>query len=139
MSLTALQWRFIAARLLCSTDKEAAELIGIRHNTPSNWKLEYPEFAEQYEAAFKDGVHVAQEYSRKLLGKAVQRHDEALDANRRDKADHATRLTAAKNLLQIHGLLKNQQVHSGDPDNPVRVEISADDLHEATKRAKGKA
>ena len=52
MTLSADQSKFIAARLLAATDKEAAEAIGINADTIVRWKRASPDFAVEYEKAF---------------------------------------------------------------------------------------
>jgi hypothetical protein len=126
--LTADQWRFIAARLLAKTDKEAAEQVGINPQTASNWKQESAEFKTAYEDAFADAVSVAKGYTRALLGKASERLSEALDATKTvevqlkstvewDKRKHfeeitvpdwKARLDAAKLILQAQGVLQDR-------------------------------
>jgi hypothetical protein len=77
MGLSADQWRFIAARLVANSDKEAAESVGMSVGNMYNWKLD-PEFKAEYTAAFTDGVHVAMELSRQNLGKAANALAEGL-------------------------------------------------------------
>ncbi len=134
MSLTTSQWRFIAARLLTSTDKEAAEQIKISPVTVAGWKQESPEFSAEYLASFTDGVNVAKSYTRKLLGKAAQRLGEALDALDPDSGAPAWkyRLQAAEVLLKAHGLLRDKvdielrvrqiaEANGIDPDEAVKA------------------
>lgn len=111
--LTTLQLRFLAARLLSATDIEAAAQVKCAAQTVWNWKQECPEFLAEYQAVFADGVDLAKTYSRRLLGKAAQRLDEALDATKVVSVgmrqvvepDHRIRIDAAKLLFQAHGLL----------------------------------
>lgn len=108
MGLTAIQWQFIAARLLAGTDKEAAEQVGIHQTRVSDWKAEQTEFAAEYEAAFSDGVHVAKSYTRKLLGKAAKVLDDALDAKFGRAPDQKARLKAVELIFKTHGLLREK-------------------------------
>ena len=108
MGLTAIQWQFIAARLLAATDKEAAEQVGIHPTRIADWKAEQPEFAQEYEAAFTDGVHVAKSYTRKLLGKAAKVLDDALEAKFGRVPDQKARLKAVELLFKTHGMLRER-------------------------------
>ena len=139
MTLSAEQWTFIACRLLAKTDTEAAQSVGIHPATVYGWKREDPEFLQQYEAAFTDGVEVAKGYTRKLLGKAAQRLNEGLDATKvvalevvgeydengkrvyeeRAVSDHKSRLEAVKLLFQTHSLLVTKAEITGKDGGPI--------------------
>ncbi len=110
MGLTAQQWQFIAARLLTSTDYEAAEQLGIDKNTPSRWKRDSEEFAQEYEASFRDGVDVAKKYTRKQLGKAADVLRQQLEAKDKREPDNFARLKAVEILFKSHGILADKHV-----------------------------
>lgn len=135
MGLTGNQWQFIARRLVSSTDKEAAEVVGLRPQTVSEWKRDCPEFVREYEAAFTDGVHVAQEITRQHLGRAAMVLAEGLDARQGRKPDYASRLASAKAVLQSHGLLRDRVEHTSNPDAPVRIVVEYTDSERETHSA----
>jgi hypothetical protein len=68
-TLTVDQIRFIVARQDCSSDAEAARVIGINKGTVSRW-------GDPVQRAVVlmalDGVHIAQELLRRALNEAVQ-------------------------------------------------------------------
>lgn len=137
MALTGLQWKFISARLLARTDDEAASKVGVHPSTVTAWKREETEFLAEYTAAFRDGVRVAQEYSRKLLGTATQRLQEALDATipgetGKPLPDHRVRIEAARTLYRAHGLQLTRQEHSGPGGGPIQHQDATPDLAEYT-------
>ena len=127
MGLTASQWQFIARRLVSGTDVEAAEAIGVRRQTISEWK-QIPEFLAEYEAAFKDGVHVALEITRQNLGKAAMVLTDGLEANKSDRADYQTRINSAKTIFQAHGLCKQTSELKADVNisGGLRIDIGGD-------------
>lgn len=137
MGLNPNMTRFLSERLDCNSDKEAAERIGVRPQSVSQWKIDFPEFRDMYEQLSSDGVKIATEMLRQKLGKAAEVVIETLKANNGRKPDYTNRLAAAKLLMQSQGMLKERRVHEGDPDNPIEVRVTADDLHEGVKRAKG--
>jgi len=109
MGLSTEQWKFIAARLTCNTDGEAAKLAGVHAKTPSNWKASNPEFAAALETAAQDGVHVAQEIMRQHLGEAAAELVTHLKANKTDDADYGTRQTAITTMFKTHGVLVDRR------------------------------
>lgn len=109
MGLSAKQWQFLAARQMSETDKEAAEQVHIRPPTVAHWKAKSAEFTAQYEVSFRDGVRLARDYTRQMLGKAAQRLDEALDAAADEGAiDHRSRLKAIEIAFKTHRLLTDR-------------------------------
>lgn len=129
MALSAEQWKFIAARLVSSTDKAAASIAGVADATVSRWKSEQPDFAAEYEAAFTDGIHVAQEYTRKLLGQAAVTLGESLTAERpgpqgSSVPDQQARLKAVELLFRTHNLLSEKR----DVNLSGGLSVSADEL-----------
>jgi hypothetical protein len=125
MTLTAQQWRFLALRLVSKTDTEAARELGIAENTPANWKGNDPEFAREYEACFRDGVHVAQEIARRNLGRAADTLCSALGATTTSgQPNWRARLEAARLLLQTHGLLRDRQELSGPGGGPIQHKMN---------------
>lgn len=127
MGLTAQQWRFIAARLTSSSDKEAAEQVGVRPQQVYEWKYESPEFRQAYEAAFADGVHVAMEMCRQALGEAAATLREGLTAmDARGRPDWSARMAAVKLLFQSHGLLREKREITGADGGAIQVRQALD-------------
>lgn len=69
--LTTDQLRFVVARQEYSTDKEAAEAIGVRPNTVSQWKYAGAPIDEAVRLMAADGLITAQVIRRKALAKAM--------------------------------------------------------------------
>lgn len=71
LRLTVDQLRFIIARLDCSTDKEAAESIGISPDTVSYWKRVGIPIDEAIKLLAMDGLVLAQEIIRRSVPEAA--------------------------------------------------------------------
>lgn len=124
MGVTVEQTRFLSERLKTNTDKVAAERAGVKVETVYQWKTDKPDFKRLYDGLAEDGVKLCMEILRQGLGRAGEVITEGMDAkDHRNKPDHDVRINAAKVAMQAHGLLKNQQVHSGDPDHPVETVV----------------
>lgn len=136
MALSLLQLTFLAKRLLCKTDDEAAALVGIRPEAAYRWKTGDPEFRERYDALGTDGIELAKAILRQQLGEAANVLAEGMRANRRDRADHAVRVGAAKIILGSHGVVSERREVSGPGGGAIPVQLTADDLREAAKRAR---
>jgi DNA-binding XRE family transcriptional regulator len=152
MSLSGEQHKFIAARLLAKTDDEAAKEVGVSATTVYRWKREDEEFLRAYEASFTDGIEVAKNYTRKLLGKMARNYDEMLDAtkpialkvlmqNQDGKVeatgeqeiikvpDWKTRAVASEAVGKIHGLFVHKTELSGPNGRPIETrQVPAADL-----------
>lgn len=137
MALAVNQLRFLARRLIAKTDEEAADRVGVAGRTVRDWKQTDPEFKARYEALGDDGIELARDILRHHLGEAAVVLAEGMQATDRGKPDHQTRITAAKAMLAGLGVLTEKRQISGDPDNPVVI-VTADQLHEASKRARSK-
>ena len=128
MGLSVEQWKFIAARLTCKTDVEAAKIVGVHRNTPANWKAEDKEFAAALETAAQDGVHVAQEIMRQHLGEAAAELVTHLKANKTDDADYGTRQTAITTMFKTHGVLVDRRdITSGGKTLRILIDDGDDD------------
>lgn len=141
--LSAQQLLFLANRLVSKTDKDAAIATGVHPTRVADWKTEDPEFAAEYEAAFSDGIKLAQNITRQHLGIAATRLAEGLDATKTigvrvegehtDKGapvyqdvtvpDHTARLKAVELMFKAHGLLLDRTEHSIDLSNMTDEEL----------------
>lgn len=137
MALSVSQLRFLAKRLLAKTDETAAKEAEVSLRAVSYWKERDPEFLARYGALGEDGVELARDILRHHLGDAAMVLAEGMAATERGKPDHATRIQAAKTMLAGLGVLSEKRTLAGDPDNPLVV-VTADQLHEASKRARSK-
>ena len=90
-TLTTEQLRYVVARQQVSTDKEAAQMIGIRRpQTVSEWG---EPVKRAVELMALDGVHVAREILRRSLPKAMAVKSAGLESNNeRVRQDVATEI-----------------------------------------------
>jgi hypothetical protein len=112
--LSPTQLYFIAASLLHpNDDKAAAEASNVDIATVDVWKLD-PEFMTALDQAYGDNIEFAKSQAKNLIGKAVTRLDELLDAAKKGKfgaePDHVARAKAIELVMRANGLLndKNQ-------------------------------
>jgi hypothetical protein len=103
--LTWLQMRFLAERLQCRTDTEAAEIIGVRTQTPSEWKANCPAFKAKYDELGRDGLELAKTMIRATMGKAAA----ALAGNLVGKPSDVNE--AAKTILTLGGMATSQNLN----------------------------
>lgn len=133
--LSSLQLRFLAQRLLTKTDAEASELTNVSLPAIVVWKRQ-PEFMRVYQRGQEAALETAQRLMLCNIGRAVERITEAMDAITSDGLpDYSIRLAAAKLMLQSQGILKERRVIEGSESSPLRVSVTADDLHEAMRKA----
>jgi len=78
--LTTDQVRFVVARQEFSTDKEAAEEIGVKPNTVYTWKHKGAPIDEAVRLMAYDGIVVAREILRRNLAKAAAVKAAGLDS-----------------------------------------------------------
>lgn len=90
---TIEQWRFIAARLGTSTDKAAAEQIGVHYTYPSKWENKQ-QINEAIELLARDSALGAVDAIKQQSIRAVMTIAKLLDS-----PDEAIRLRAAQDLL----------------------------------------
>ena len=114
---TLEQWRFITARLGTTTDKAAAEEIGINDKTPSKWDNK-----EQVNEAIKLLQRRAADGAVDAISQATLRA--AMTVVRLlDSEDEGVRLRAAQDLLDRQlGKPKQRQEVTGADGGPVRIE-----------------
>ena len=79
--LTTDQVRFVVARQECSTDKEAAESVGLHRQTVKRWKLEGILIDRAVKLMLTDGVIVAMKMRRRNLAKAMLVKTAGLDSD----------------------------------------------------------
>lgn len=112
---TTEQWRFITERLNTTTDKEAAENIGLNDKTPSKWpnKPQINDAVEKLRIEIAAGSISALKQSSLKAAMVV--------AGLLDSDDEAVRLRAAQDILdRVNGKpTQRQEVdHSGSIDIP---------------------
>lgn len=138
MSLSILQNRFLAKRLTCKSDREAAQQCEphpISEDVVYKWKRDEPEFLAAYNKLGEDGVELARAILRQHLGEAAAVLSDSLKAKRGREPDHTARIEAAKQILKSHHVITDKHVVAGDRDNPLVV-LTADELHEVVERAR---
>lgn len=69
--LSIEQMRFVIARAECSSDKDAAERIGLDRNTIVRWKREGADLDGAVKHLLADAMHFTAELRRKHLAKAM--------------------------------------------------------------------
>lgn len=114
-SLTTDQIRFVVARQEFSTDKEAAEAIGIKPNTIYKWKAEHP-IDDAVRLMALDGVIVAKELRRRNLAKAM-----AVKVAGLDTGDDGLRQKVATEIIEWEmGKAAQRQEISGPDGGPMK-------------------
>lgn len=123
--LTAVQWRFVAARLVARSDREAAEAIGIHPTTAAAWpnKREINDLLE----------HIAKDATRAAVALLGQRALEAATTvlESMNSEDAAVRLRAAQDVLdrtlgravqrnELRGALAIQDDHDNLSDDELQ-------------------
>lgn len=119
--LTINQQRFLAERLLTSTDEDAAQKCEMTADSVRRWKRDCAEFVEAYQKLGSDGIELALDILRQHLGKMSITLTEAVEAMDGRKPDWQTRLAAIRIAFQSHGILRERRVIEGDADNPVKT------------------
>ena len=105
-TFTPEQIDFVSHRMVCKSDKEAAEKAELNYDSVRSWKNKQ-EVNLAVRLAKMDSVVVAREKLRRLAPKAVDVLDEELD-------DKENRLAAARDVLDRAGLAKESKIkHTG--------------------------
>lgn len=104
-TLSEDQLRFVAERLSCRTDAEAADKCGFPHRTVYGWDNKQ-DVNDAVRLAQLDGLNVARERLRRMAGKALT----VLDAEMDGKHRNAKRYEAALAVLDRVGLAAVQRV-----------------------------
>lgn len=124
-TLTEDQLRFVAERLSCRTDLEAAERCGLSKHTVYGWDNKQA-INDAVMLARLDCLNVARERLRRMAGKALDVLGEEMDG----KGRNAKKLEAALAVLDRAGLVvvsKIEQRTESSGDLIVRVEyVDAD-------------
>lgn len=92
--LTPEQIRFVIARVDTTTDKEAAQAVGIRPNQISKWKRSQP-IDEAVHLMIYDGLTTALHIRRRSLAKAM-----AIKAEGLDSRDEKLRQSVATEIVE---------------------------------------
>ena len=113
--LTIDQIRFVVARQEFSTDKEAAEEIGVKPNTVYTWKHKGLPIDEAVRLMAYDGVVVAKEMLRRNLAKAARIKVDGLD----DSDDKLRQSVASEILDRELGKPTQRQEITGADGGPI--------------------
>ena len=126
-NLTADQIRFVVARQECSSDKEAAETIGISPETVKNWKYKGAPIDDAVRLMALDGIIVAKELRRRNLAKAM-----AVKVAGLDSAKEQTRQSVSTEIIEWEmGRATQKQEVSGPEGGPIELELDHDTITEA--------
>lgn len=101
------QMRFLAARLLCETDSEAAKLADVSFRSVMDWK-DTPEFVDVYRELAHGGLALAQAMVSDMMGQAAETLLELLHSDR-----PSVRLKAAELVLTLGGMGKGTDAAPG--------------------------
>lgn len=113
------QIRFIVARQQFSTDKEAAEEIGIKPDTVYQWKHKGVPIDEAVRLMAVDGVVLAQHIRRKNLAKAMLVKTGGLDSG-----DERVRQGAATEIIEWEmGKAKQKTELTGGDGGPLLIKL----------------
>jgi len=124
--LSTDQIRFIVARQECSTDKEAAEIIGIKPDTVYHWKSRDKAPIEQaIRLMAGDGVLIAAHVRRKSLAKAMLVKVGGLDSE-----DERIRQSVATEIVDWEmGKATQRQEISGPGGKAIEVDDTRAEYH----------
>jgi hypothetical protein len=115
--LSADQIRFVVARQQFSTDKEAAEEIGIKADTVYQWKHKGDPIGEAVRLMAQDGIIVAKELRRRNLAKAMAIKVAGLNSD-----DERLRQNVATEIIEGEmGKPTQRQEVSGPEGGPIVV------------------
>lgn len=113
------QIRFIVARQQFSTDKEAAEEVGLKPDTVYQWKHKGVPIEDAVRLMALDGLVVAQHIRRKNLAKAMLVKVSGLDLD-----DERLRQTVATEIIEWEmGKAKQTTELTGDDGGPILVKV----------------
>jgi len=116
-TLTVDQIRFVVARQQFSTDKEAAQEIGIKPDTVYQWKHKGVKIDDAVRLMALDGVIVAQHLRRRNLAKAM-----AVKVAGLDSGDEKLRQSVATEVIEWElGRATQRQEHSGRDGGPIET------------------
>jgi hypothetical protein len=122
-TLSTEQIRFVVARQEFSTDKEAAEAIGIKPNTVYQWKNKGALVDDAVRLMALDGVVVASRVRRRNLAKAMMVKVAGLDSK-----DERMRQSTATEIIEWEmGKATQKQELTGAEGKPIEVDIGIDD------------
>lgn len=123
-TLTEEQLKFVAERLSCRTDAEAADKCGLPQRTVYGWDNKQ-DVNEAVRLARLDGLNVARERLRRMAAKALTVLDNEMDG----KSRNAKRYEAAIAVLDRVGLAAVQKVEQKSEQSGevvIRVEYADD-------------
>jgi hypothetical protein len=116
-TLTVDQIRFVVARQQFSTDKEAAQEIGIKPDTVYQWKHKGFQIDDAVRLMALDGVIVAQHLRRRNLAKAM-----AVKVSGLDSDDEKLRQGVATEVIEWElGRATQRKEHTGRDGGPIET------------------
>ena len=109
-------------------DASACREMGLHLQRPPEWKKD-PEFLARYEHLNEDGLELAKDLTRALLGKAAGVLEDELEATRETASgglvpDWQARHRAVDLLMTVQGLKLTRVEQSGPGGGPVQVNLS---------------
>ncbi len=118
-TLTEEQLKFVGERLSCRTDAEAADRCGLPQRTVYGWDNKQ-DVNEAVRLARMDGLNVARERLRRMVGRALDVLDTEMDGKRRNSRP----LDSAKEVLDRAGLVVVQKTEiSGRDGGPIEHDV----------------
>jgi len=120
--LTANQIRFVTARQDYSTDKDAAQAVGISPSTVKDWKYKGVPIDAAVELMAKDGLVVARKVRQRNIAKAMLVKVAGLDSN-----DERLRQGVATEIIEWEmGKATQKQQLTGKDDGPIETRTKVD-------------
>ena len=114
--LSTDQIRFVVARQEFSTDKEAAEAIGVKPDTVYQWKHKGHPIDEAVRLMAMDGIIVASELRRRNLAKAM-----AVKVAGLDSSEERTRQSVSTEIIEWEMGKATQRQEVSGPDGGTLV------------------
>ena len=136
-NLSTDQIRFVVARQECTSDADAAEMIGVSPATVKSWKYRGAPIDEAVKLMAADGIVVATELRRRNLAKAMAVKVAGLDSGKEQTRQNVAteiiewEMGRATQKVESKGEVKNELIVSYVDDwraaNPTAVPASGPD------------
>ena len=124
-TLTEEQLKFVAERLSCRTDAEAADKCGLPQRTVYGWDNKQ-DVNEAVRLARLDGLNVARERLRRMASKALSVLDSEMDGKGRNPKRYEAAI-AVLDRVGLGAVTKIEQKNENSGEVVIRVEY-ADDI-----------
>ena len=120
--LTLDQVRFVLSRQECSTDKEAAERVGVKPATVKRWKYDGAPIDDAVRLMIEDGLVTARHLRRRSLAKAM-----AIKIAGLDERDPKLRQAIATEIIEWEmGKATQRQEVTGEDGSPLAIRFIND-------------